>query len=163
MTAWKRFAAALLGATILSNLCMTAAEAKPGKGKKGEQLTVTQPATLSTTQTTTIRWESMSFSSGQRTQLTALLSGRVVRNDVLSVSTRNLIASQISSLPPGVKKRLARGKGLPSGVAKKVILPKTVNTYLNIPAQYELVVMGSNVVLCDSATKIVIDFITQFI
>lgn len=157
MATWKRLTVALLGVSLLSSLCITAAEAKPSKGKKGEQLTIVQPTT-SSTQTTTI-----SFSSEQRTQLTALLSGRVVRNDVLNVSTRNLIGSQISSLPPGIQKRLARGKGLPPGIAKKVILPRTVNTYLNIPAEYELVVIGSNVVLCDSVTKIVVDFITQFI
>ncbi|MBD1825030.1 hypothetical protein H6F51_21410 [Cyanobacteria bacterium FACHB-DQ100] len=158
MATWKQFTAVLLGAAILSSLCITAAEAKPSKGKKGEQTTLVQPTT-SSTQITTIS----SFSSEQRTQLTALLSGRVVRNEVLNVSTRNLVASQISSLPPGIQKRLARGKGLPPGIAKKVILPKTVNTYLNIPGQYELVVIGSNVVLCDSATKIVVDFIAQFI
>lgn len=158
MATWKQLTAALLGATLLGNLCITAAEAKPGKGKKGDQSTIVQPTT-SSTQTTTIS----SFSSEQRTQLTALLSGRVVRNDVLNVSTRNLITSQISSLPPGIQKRLARGKGLPPGIAKKVILPRTVNTYLNIPAEYELVVIGSNVVLCDSVTKIVVDLITQFI
>lgn len=157
MATWKQLTVALLGVSLLSSLCITAAEAKPSKGKKGEQSTMVQPTT-SSTQTTTI-----SFSSEQRTQLTALLSGRVVRNDVLNVSTRNLIGSQISSLPPGIQKRLARGKGLPPGIAKKVILPRTVNTYLNIPAEYELVVIGSNVVLCDSVTKIVVDFITQFI
>ncbi|BAS57207.1 hypothetical protein NIES2135_34410 [Leptolyngbya boryana NIES-2135] len=157
MATWKQFTAVLLGAAILSSLCIPAAEAKPSKGKKGEQSILVHPTT-SSTQTTTL-----SFSSEQRTQLTALLSGRVIRNDVLNVSTRNLVASQISSLPRGIQKRLARGKGLPPGIAKKVILPKTVNTYLNIPAQYELVVIGSNVVLCDSATKIVVDFIAQFI
>lgn len=189
MATWKRFTVAFLGMTILSSLCIPSAEAKPGKGKPGEQSTVTQPIAPSTTEarpgkgrkgngeqptvtqpvapaaspTTSNRQEALSFSATQRTQLMELLSGKVVREEVLDVGTRNLIASQVSSLPPGIQKQLARGKGLPPGIAKKVVLPKTVNTYLKIPAQYDLVVVGSSVALYNSVTSIVSDLITRFI
>ncbi|HIK16843.1 MAG TPA: hypothetical protein IGS53_16380 [Leptolyngbyaceae cyanobacterium M33_DOE_097] len=133
------------------------------KPKKVKRTTISQPVIPSTTQTTTVRQSYFSFSSTQRTQLTNLLVGRVVRNEILSVSTRNLITNQLNSLPPGIQKRLVRGKGLPPGIAKKVFLPKTVNTYLNIPSRYDLIVIGSNVVVCDSVTTVVVDLITRFI
>lgn len=173
MAIWKQSTTVLLGITLLSGWWIASVEAKPGKGKKNGpavmrsipptiQTTPSIQPTPSTTQTTTVRQQSIYFSSTQRAQLTDLLSGRVVNNEVLDANTCDLIDSQISSLPPGIQKRLARGKGLPPGIAKKVILPKTVNTYLNIPAQYELIVIGANVVLYDSVTTIVVDLITRF-
>src|SRR5688572_15801450 len=50
------------------------------------------------------------------------------------------------SLPPGIRKRLARGKGLPPGIAKKY-LPSDLEGRLPPRAGIERRVIGSDVVL----------------
>jgi hypothetical protein len=62
------------------------------------------------------------------------------------------------NLPPGVRKRLARGKGLPPGSAKKY-LPSDIEGRLPARAGVERRVIGSDVVLVAIATNIVLDII----
>ncbi len=105
-----------------------------------------------------------SFTSNQRTVLVDLLRGNCGCNYLLSDSLRTQIISQTRSLPPGVQKQLLRGKGLPPGIAKKIVkLPKQVNTYINLPTQYDLVVVGSNLVLLDQVRYVVVDYISNII
>ncbi|MGI0483933.1 hypothetical protein ACN4EK_00775 [Pantanalinema rosaneae CENA516] len=104
----------------------------------------------------------VSFTNSQRTVLTDLLRGNCNCNYLLTNTFRSQVTSQVRSLPPGIQKQLMRGKGLPPGIAKKLlVLPKQVNTYINLPTQYDLVVLGSNVVLLDQAQTIVVDLITN--
>lgn len=106
----------------------------------------------------------VTFSTSQRTVISELLRGTCSCNNLITDSYRTQIISQARSLPPGIQKQLLRGKGLPPGIAKKLLpLPKQVNTYLNIPAQYDLVVVGSNVVLIDQVRYVVVDLITNVI
>lgn len=103
-----------------------------------------------------------SFTTSQRTVLVDLLRGNCSCNSLLTNSVRTQIISQARTLPPGIQKQLLRGKGLPPGIAKKlVMLPKQVNTYVNLPTYYDLVVVGSNVVLVNQVNSVVVDFISN--
>ncbi|MGQ9870473.1 hypothetical protein [Leptodesmis sp.] len=105
-----------------------------------------------------------SFTTNQRTVLVDLLRGNCGCNYLLTNAVRTQIISQARSLPPGIQKRLLKGKGLPPGIAKKwVVLPKQVNTYVNLPTYYDLVVIGSNLVLLDQTTEVVVDLITNIV
>lgn len=103
-----------------------------------------------------------SFTTSQRTVLVDLMRGNCNScNYLVNDSLRTQIINQGRSLPPGIQKQLLRGKGLPPGIAKKlVLLPKQVNTYINLPTYYDLVVVGSNVVLIDQVNTTVVDFIS---
>jgi hypothetical protein len=103
-----------------------------------------------------------SFTTNQRTVLVNLMQGNCSScNYLVSNSLRTQIVNQGRSLPPGIQKQLLRGKGLPPGIAKKLVrLPKQVNTYINLPTYYDLVVVGSNVVLIDQVNTVVVDYIS---
>ncbi len=102
-----------------------------------------------------------SFTTSQRTVLTDLVRGNCGCNYLLTDTVRTQIISQARSLPPGIQKQLLRGKGLPPGIARKwVVLPKQVNSYINLPTYYDLVVIGSNLVLLDQTSQVV-DVITS--
>ena len=102
------------------------------------------------------------FTNQQRIILTDLLRGNCECNYLLSRSQRTQIVRQTRSLPPGIQKQLLRGKGLPPGLAKRwIVLPKQVHSYINLPVQYDLVVVGSNVLLIDQERYVVIDMITN--
>lgn len=103
-----------------------------------------------------------SFTTSQRTVLVDLLRGNCGCNYLLTDTVRTQIISQARALPPGIQKRLMKGKGLPPGIAKKwVALPKQVNTYINLPTYYDLVVIGSNLVLLDQTNEVVVDMIAS--
>ncbi len=103
-----------------------------------------------------------SFSTAQRTVLVDLLRGNCSCNNLLTSATRTQIISQSRSLTPAIQKQLLRGKRLPPGLAKKLVrLPKQVNTYVNLPASYDLFVVGSNVVLIDQVNYVVVDYISN--
>jgi hypothetical protein len=58
------------------------------------------------------------------------------------------------SLPPGIRKNLARGKGLPPGIAKKVV-PDPVFRALPVYPGYEWRVYGTDLVLLSITTDII--------
>lgn len=88
----------------------------------------------------------------------------------LSVGSRERIreyyaarpAVEVDALPPGIRKRLARGKPLPPGIAKKVAPPELV-TGLALPSGYELVEVGLDVLLVEVATGLVHDLLMDVI
>ncbi|AFZ36009.1 hypothetical protein Sta7437_2476 [Stanieria cyanosphaera PCC 7437] len=98
----------------------------------------------------------------QKNQLIDLLRGSSRDSSLLNPSLRIKIANQIHSLPPGIEKRLARGKGLPSGLAKKVNLPNEINEYLNLSQELKIIVLGSSVVVLDPFNNIILD-VLQYI
>ena len=63
-----------------------------------------------------------------------------------------------SSLPPGIAKNYARGKPLPPGIAKKA-LPADLLASLPPRPGYEYAGLGRDVVLIDTATRVVVDVI----
>lgn len=102
-----------------------------------------------------------SFTTSQRATLVSLLRGDCDCNYLLSDSIRTEIAG-LRSLPPGIQKQLLRGKGLPPGIAKKFVrLPKPVNTYVKLPTQYDLLMIGSDLVLVDQVRSVVVDIISN--
>lgn len=64
--------------------------------------------------------------------------------------------SGYSSLPPGVRKNLARGKPLPPGIAKKMV-PGPMLARLPVYPGYEWRVAGSDLILVAVATAVVAD------
>ena len=74
----------------------------------------------------------------------------------------NFGASDTKALPPGIRKRLARGKGLPPGIAKRAV-PADLRSRIRLPAGYEIVEVGLDVVLVEVATSIVHDILTDIV
>lgn len=162
MRIWNRYTVALTGIVLLSSgLWGAPASAKPKKEKIQTTPAVTVPASGSGSSTTQPSVQRLTLSSNQRAQLIDLLRGKTTQKGVLSDTTRTQIINQLATLPPGIQKQLLRGKGLPPGIAKKIYLPKQVNTYLNLPTRYDLIVMGSNVVMYDAVASIVVDFVSN--
>lgn len=67
-------------------------------------------------------------------------------------------ARGVESLPPGIRKRLARGKPLPPGIAKRA-LPSDLLSLVRVPRGYEVVEVGRDVLLVDVATHVVHDIL----
>ena len=63
-----------------------------------------------------------------------------------------------SSLPPGIRKNLARGKPLPPGIAKKMV-PGSLLGRLPRHSGYELRVAGTDLILVSLATAVVADIL----
>ncbi len=64
------------------------------------------------------------------------------------------------SLPPGIRKQLARGKPLPPGIARKQLQPAFV-AQLPQHTGYEWQVCGTDLVLVAIATQVIADVITD--
>jgi hypothetical protein len=103
----------------------------------------------------------ITLSGSQRNTLYHLLRGH---NTVLLPRTTLVqIVNQRNSLPRGLQRQLARGKGLPRGIAKKIPLSRQVVSYLNLPGHYDLYMIGSNAVLIHTVTGLVADFIPDIL
>lgn len=63
-----------------------------------------------------------------------------------------------SSLPPGIAMNVARGKPLPPGIDKRNLPNNLLNLLPNRPG-FDYFVVGNDVVLVDSTTKVVADII----
>lgn len=70
--------------------------------------------------------------------------------------------SGAKSLPPGIRKNLARGKPLPPGIAKQV-LPEDLEHALPVRDGYHRVVVGLDVLLVEVATGIIHDVLMDVI
>ncbi|MFY0479054.1 anti-virulence regulator CigR family protein [Achromobacter marplatensis] len=84
-----------------------------------------------------------------------------LRHAGITITTARGYASEYgmsgySSLPPGVRKNLARGKPLPPGIAKKMV-PGPMLARLPVYPGYEWRVAGSDLILVAVATAIVAD------
>jgi hypothetical protein len=66
------------------------------------------------------------------------------------------------ALPPGIRKRLARGKPLPPGIAKN-FLPGDLRSRIEIPRGYEIIEVGLDVLLVEVATNIVHDVLMDVV
>lgn len=64
------------------------------------------------------------------------------------------------ALPPGIRKRLARGKPLPPGIAKKMA-PAGLRSRVRLADGYSLLEVGLDVLLVEVATSIVHDILTD--
>lgn len=71
-------------------------------------------------------------------------------------------AAGVESLPPGIRRNLARGKPLPPGIAKKNV-PAELRSRVGIADGYELVEVGLDVFLVEVATSIIHDVLMDVI
>ncbi|MGD8495895.1 MAG: anti-virulence regulator CigR family protein [Gemmatimonadales bacterium] len=60
------------------------------------------------------------------------------------------------ALPPGIRRRLARGKPLPPGIAKR-FAPDGLRSRLHLPDGYALMEVGFDVLLVEVATNVIHD------
>ncbi|WZB63519.1 anti-virulence regulator CigR family protein [Achromobacter xylosoxidans] len=82
----------------------------------------------------------------------------------ISISTARGYAVQAGatgygSLPPGIRKNLARGKPMPPGIAKKMV-PGAMLARLPVHPGYEWRVAGSDLILVAIATSVVADVLS---
>ena len=68
----------------------------------------------------------------------------------------------VEALPPGIRKRLARGKPLPPGIAKQVA-PAGLRSRVRLPDGYEIIEVGLDVLLVEVATSIVHDILMDVV
>lgn len=79
-------------------------------------------------------------------------------DDLLSDDLRLEIINDFDSLPPGIQRQLARGRGLPPGIAKKYQMPRGVLSFLDLDPDTELLIIGDNIVIVDPA-DVILDMI----
>ena len=70
--------------------------------------------------------------------------------------------SGLKALPPGIRKRLARGKPLPPGIAKQVV-PDGLRSQLRLPSGFEVVEVGLDVLLVEVATNVIHDVLMDVV
>lgn len=71
-------------------------------------------------------------------------------------------AGSVEALPPGIRRNLARGKPLPPGIARKSA-PAELVSRVSVPAGYELIEVGLDVLLVEVATSIVHDVLMDIV
>ncbi|MCH1570414.1 MAG: anti-virulence regulator CigR family protein [Longimicrobiales bacterium] len=71
-------------------------------------------------------------------------------------------AANAQALPPGIRRRLERGKPLPPGIAKKSA-PLELSSRLTLPEGSEIVEVGLDVFLVEVATDIIHDVLMDVI
>ena len=102
------------------------------------------------------------LTTAQKTLLSELLRDTNYPDAVvIDGDTRAEIQSQIDSLPPGIQRRLARGRSLPPGIAKKVSLPTAVNEQLDLNEDLQVIVVGRDVAVVDPVTGLIIDILRE--
>jgi hypothetical protein len=95
----------------------------------------------------------------QQANLIAILRGTNRDNSILSPAIRIEINNQVNSLPQGIQQRLAKGKSLPPGIAKKVELPKTLNYHLKMSPEVKIIVVGSSVMVINPLDNLILDIL----
>lgn len=89
---------------------------------------------------------------------------------VLSSDLRSLIrefygersSREIASLPPGIRKNLARGKPIPPGLARR-LAPSDLGMRVRVPQGYRLVEMGPDLLLVEVATNLIHDILVDVV
>lgn len=87
---------------------------------------------------------------------------------IISAAERALIgdyyrshAAEVDSLPPGIRKKVARGKPLPPGIAKN--LPGDLRSRLPARPGYDYRMVGADVALVEAATGVIIDVVKDIL
>lgn len=68
----------------------------------------------------------------------------------------------VEALPPGIRKRLERGKPLPPGIAKRAA-PPGLRAAVPLPEGYEIVEVGLDVLLVEVATSLIHDVLMDVV
>ena len=104
---------------------------------------------------------------GGRVEATATVMGvdvtlsADIRTQIQSYYTAHPVADA-QSLPPGIRRNLARGKPLPPGIAKKVAPPELASR-VRLRDGYELVEVGLDVFLVEVATNVIHDVLMDVV
>lgn len=97
---------------------------------------------------------------------TATATASITLSDAMRVEIRDYYAqypvTSVEALPPGIRMRLARGKPLPPGIAKKVA-PGGLHARLGLPEGYRVFEVGMDVLLVEVATNVVHDILMDAI
>lgn len=87
---------------------------------------------------------------------------------IISAAERALIgeyyrshAVEVESLPPGIRKKVARGKPLPPGIAKR--FPDGLRGQLPHRPGYDYRTVGADVLLVEAATGIIVDVVKDIL
>ena len=107
---------------------------------------------------------------GKKAKEEAKVTAEITAEFTLTIGVREQIREyymanpqpELDALPPGIRKRLAKGKPLPPGIAKKVA-PKELWSKVTVPEEYELVEVGLDVLLVEVATGIIHDILMDVI
>lgn len=118
-----------------------------------------QGGSPSSTSDTITTEEAITLTAAQRTFLDSLLNGTSDQNYLLTEEMREEIQAQIGTLPPGIQRRLARGRALPPGIAKKVTLPEQVNEEIGLDENLEITILGEDIAIIDPVTDLVVDLL----
>ena len=83
---------------------------------------------------------------------------RAVINDYLARNRNNLpsVITEATSLPPGIAQKIERGGTLPPGIAKRSLPGGLLEQLPTRPGQ-EWIVAGTDVVLIEAATNLIVD------
>lgn len=103
-------------------------------------------------------YEDVALTTAQRTALISLFQD-TGDDIVITRRTRQEIQAQIDTLPPGIQRRLARGRSLPPGIAKKISLPTQVNRYIDLRDDVQIIVVDRDVVVVDPVTDLIVDIL----
>ncbi|MGE5477745.1 MAG: anti-virulence regulator CigR family protein [Bacteroidales bacterium] len=94
--------------------------------------------------------------------------GGAVADVLITAAERALIGEYyqshsvpVDSLPPGIRKKVARGKPLPPGIAKK--FPDGLHGQLRARPGYDFRTVGADVVLVEAATGVIVDVIKDIL
>jgi hypothetical protein len=99
---------------------------------------------------------------GPRVEANATVSLTVEARSTIREYYAEHRAPAAQALPPGMRNRLARGKALPPGIAKKS-LPPELGARLAVPSGYEVIEVGLDVLLVEVATNVVHDVLMDII
>ena len=106
------------------------------------------------------------FAQGRKNRGPALVKVSITLLPDVRVQIRDFYSSRgvsgAEGLPPGIRRRLAHGKALPPGIAKKAV-PAGLRSRIVLPAGFEIVEVGLDVFLVEVATDIVHDVLMDVV
>ena len=93
--------------------------------------------------------------------VTAGVLGAVLNDDEKTIIHRYFgdhpeAAGKVKELPPGIRKKLARGGAMPPGIAKQA-LPDGLHRQLPPREGQHYEIVGTDVVLVETATRVIVD------
>ncbi|MCB9948884.1 MAG: hypothetical protein H6842_13855 [Rhodospirillaceae bacterium] len=68
----------------------------------------------------------------------------------------------LSALPPGIAQQVARGRGLPPGIARRYAPAGLINVLSPVPDGFSLVIAGDRLVALNIATDVIEDVVDLF-
>lgn len=154
MKTQKFGALALLGLMGLGLVMIDPAHAKPGRGNGNGN--GNRPAPAETVDDSHIEADDELLTSDRVNTLIAIIYGTDEDYaDLINDELRRDILADLDSLPPGIRRQLARGRGLPPGIAKNYQMPVSVLSVLDLEPDTELLIIGDSVVIVNPADVII--------